>query len=169
MTFSQQNQVCTHWNCIITSVGTGGALSSAMFFLLVIEISQIFMFFPAIEQSICNVCWTKPGAWPAPTCTHWCISREHLLQCEVCMFSPVLLSRFTWSWTGYSHLFSGVNVSLYYKKLRTYDKQGLMIKRGEQQQITCWNIWYRFYSGKSGSQCVLEQDKEKIMCTWLHK
>lgn len=168
MTFSRQNQVCTHWNCIITSVETGGALLSAMFFLLV-EISQIFMFLPAIEQSICNVFWPTTGGRPALTCTHRCISREHLLQCEVCMFSSVLLSRFTWSRTGYWNLFLGVNVSLYYKKLRTYDKQGLMIKRDEQQQITCWNIWYHWYSGKSGSRCVLEQEKKKITCTWLHK
>lgn len=161
MTFSQQNQVCTHWNCIITSVETGGALSSAMFFPLVIE---IFMFLPAIEQCICNVFDQQQGADLL-----WCITLEHLLQCEVCMFSSVLLSRFTWSWTGYWKFFLGGNVSLYFKKHRTYDKQGLMIKRDEQQQITCWNIWCHWYSGKSESQCVLEQEKKKITCTWLHK
>lgn len=92
----------------------------------------------------------QTGGRPALTCTHWCILRGHLLQCEVCMFS-FLLSWFTWSRTGYSNL----------KKLRTYEKQGLMIKRDEQQQITCWNIWYYWYSEKSGSQCVLEQEKKK--------
>lgn len=164
------NQVCTHCNCIITSIETGAHFYLKCFSCSLHRLTDFYVFLPDKEQSTCNVLW--PTTEDRPALVHtlvyliWTCSSSWSL--DVLPWSACVLSRFSWSWTGYSKLFLGVNVSLY---LKTKD---LVLKtkgdeRSDKMSIRKLLVKCHWYSGESGSQYVLEKEKKKIMCTWLHK
>lgn len=95
-----------------------GALSSEMFSCSLQRLTDFYVFLPDIEQGTCNV--LRPTTEDRPALVHtliyliWTCSST-VWNLHVRPWSACVLSRFSWSWTGYSKLFLGVNVSLYFK------------------------------------------------------
>lgn len=166
------NQVCTHWNCIINSIETGAYFHLKCFSCWLQRLTDFYVFLPDIEQSTCNV--LRPTTEDRPALVHtlvyliWTCSAT-VWGLHVLPWSACVLSRFSWSWTGYSKLFLGVNVSLYLK-IKDLVSTTKGDERSDKMSIRKLLVLKcHWYSGESGSQYVLEKEKKKITCTWLHK